>query len=283
MRRNCLIAIVIWLALIAGYALYLRDWLRPPELFAGAFLMGTAVGCGLLMFNAARHAIRDANARARLARGERPRDGDLVAAAGEIRPSLDALTAPFSDRACVLYKYEIRTVREGEARAKDYVGFAFARCSVHTAYGSFALGSFPVLEGFGWERGDVASAARYVASTQFTRMDSVLAIAKEAFGLHRKGPPFRIDWAIGDPPQSLEDALAVEMIVAGGTRVIAFGRYSARDQSIVADDGDQGYLRMRPHAEQERREAGAIGKCIAGLMVIGAAHLILWALLTKFS
>lgn len=282
MRRNCLLTIVVWFALIGAYAWYLRTWLEPPALFVAAFAMGTAMGAAFLMFNGARYALRDGAARSRLSRGERPEDGDLVAAVGELRPMLDPLRAPFSGRECVAYSYQIGGI-PGREQVKDYAGYALTRCSVHTNYGSFLLGGFPVLEGFGIEVCGQAEAERYVAETKFTRLDNVLVVTKETLGLYAMPPPIRIDWAIGTPPSKLDGRIPIEIIVENGARVVAYGRYSARDQSIGSDRSDQGWLRLQSQEAGKIRSASAAGWSIAALMLIGAAHLILWAVMGKIS
>jgi hypothetical protein len=280
MRRNCLITIVIWFALIAGYAVSLRQRLGPPELFIAAAAMGTAVGAGLLMFKAAANVIRDSAARDRLARGQRPRDGELVAAVGEIRPMMDPLHAPFTGRECVAYTYRIGGIPGHErATPTDYVGFGFTRCAVHTPYGSFAIGSFPVLEGFGMEIGAATDAARYIAETKFEQMNRVTTLTKTTYGLYMMTPPVRIDWSFGEPAESMLGRIPIETIVESGARVTAYGRYSARDQSIIT--GTE-YVRLVPQLKEQIRHASALGQSIGGLMIIGAAHLILWAVLTKF-
>src|SRR5215212_523316 len=134
MLRNCTAAVVVWIALAIGYFTTLRTLPGAGKYFA-ALAMATVVAMGLALIHGVRYSISDWRARRRLARGERPRDGDLAAATGPVHPTLDALQAPFSGRPCVLYSYEIGLPHSGEGRpARDYVGFGMTRCAVRTPY-----------------------------------------------------------------------------------------------------------------------------------------------------
>jgi len=280
MIRNCIAAIVLWIVLVAGYGIFLWKRSPPDAQLVLPLMMASAVWIGLVTMHGARYSYRDWSARNRLARGERPSDGDLVAAVGEIRPTFEVLRAPFSDRACVLYTYDIGPRARGDGNAaRDFVGFAMARCSVHTPYGSFQLGSFPVLDRFPKERGDGARAEAYVASTEFEEMTGVVQIAKSTFGLHTSPPPLRKDWQIGPRPETLQGAEITERIVESGTRVTAIGRYVSSQNAIVSDLQEKGYLRVWPGGDASGVSSfptKAVMQLAAGVIIIAASNAALW-------
>lgn len=244
MPRNCLIAIVVWIVLFAGYSSFLYRADAPLEgALLGGAMMSFLVGLGLAMISGARFAARDRRALERFRRGERPRDGELAAVSGAVRASFEPLRAPLSGRECVVYRYDIGPpTRRSEDRARDYVGFAFTRCAVHSPYGTYTLGSFPVLNGFPEQRHDAARAQEYVAATQHEELSNVLTLAKYTLELHHQPPPLRVDWQLG---KASEGALETrETIVENGATVTAYGRYSAATNSLVSGTKSEGYLRL---------------------------------------
>ncbi|HEX2061723.1 MAG TPA: hypothetical protein VHK90_13370 [Thermoanaerobaculia bacterium] len=278
MVRNCVTAVVLWLALMIAYAIYL--WGDAP--LAAAFVMGTVVWVGLVLMNGGRYALRDWHARNRMARGERPRDGDLVAATGEIRPTFDRLQAPFSGRDCVVYMYNAGPDRGESNAVRDYTGFGFARCAVYTPHGSFALGTFPMLEGFPSYSGSLQKAAQYIESTEFETIDGIHDMMRVMKTLHTRSAPFRIDLRIGQPSPELQEAS--ERVVETGTLVTAIGRYSAAANAIVSDAVEKGFLRLKPGGSPyaiSTFPSEAAVKFAGGLFVIVAANAVLWLYLTR--
>src|SRR5690349_8055476 len=147
MARNCGIAIALWIALAGGYFWFLRTRLEMPVSLIVALVIATIVWVALVNMHAARLAYADWQARNRMARGERPHDGDLVSAVGELRPTFEPLRSPLRGTPCVAYTYKIGPRGEmSEGSTPDYAGFAATRCAVQTPYGSFQLGSFPLFE-----------------------------------------------------------------------------------------------------------------------------------------
>lgn len=274
MPRNCLIAIVVWIALFAGYSYYLYRADLPLEgALLGGAMMSFLVGLGLAMISGARFAARDRRALERFRRGERPRDGELAAVTGEIRASFEPLHAPLSGRECVVYRYDIGPPnrRNSESRARDYVGFAFARCAVHSPYGTYALGSFPVLNGFPEQRHDAARAREYVAATQYEEFSNVLTLAKYTLELHHQPPPVRVDWQLGTVPERLDGTEAKEAIVANGTTVTAYGRYSSATNSLVSGTKSEGYLRLYS-GSATTLSTSAMAQLVTGIALIVVAN-----------
>lgn len=246
-----------------------------PELFFTAATVGSAVWLGLVLMTGAGFAVRDWRARNKLLRGERPSDGDLISVTGEIRPAFEALHAPLSGRACVLYD-----IGMGSRSTRDHLGFGMARCAVYTQYGSFSLGSFPAIEDFARLPADVARAAEYVASTTFEELDSVSTVASRAMQLYRETPPIRKDWRIGAPGGEIEQA--TESIIVPGEVVTVTGRYVSAQNEIVSDLKEKGYLRLKRGGAAMREEAlpwRAIRSVLGGLAIVLIANALLWFVL----
>src|SRR5688500_17751694 len=222
--RRCSIVIALWIALFLAYAFALYHADLPVEgALLGAAMMASLVLFGLLMMNGARSAMRDLEAREHFLRGARPRDGEFVAVIGEIRPTFEPLHAPISGRECVAYRYDV---------GNNYIGFAVARCAIHSAYGTIALGSFPSCTGFDSRPGD---AQEYVDATSFQDLSTVMDIAKFTSDLHKQPTPLRIDWRMGAAPASVRGVESKETIVESGATVTAYGRYVAARNELVSD------------------------------------------------
>jgi hypothetical protein len=281
MKRNCIVAFILWIALVAGYFYVLRELPGNGKYF-GALAMGTIVAFGLMMITGVRYSIADWRAKQRQARGERPHDGDLTAAIGPVQPALDTLTAPFSGRPCVLYAYEIGPQSTGDGRAaRDYVGFGMTRCSVRTPYGEIALGSFPVLEHVFENEVDRKVAAQYVANTNFQEAGGITAVVKSMMAVHTTAPPLKQDWKIGNSSVDVEDADVSEKIIAPGDTITAIGRYVAASNAIVSDTQQKGFLRLRRGGDALHVSAvpwNAIGAFFGGLALIAAANFVFFLL-----
>ena len=284
MVLNCSVAIAVWIALAGGYFYVLRA-VPGNDKFFGAFGMATVVWIGLALIHGVRYSIADWRAKRRLARGERPRDGELAAAIGTVSAGFETLRAPFTGRDCVLYEYDIGPPGvSGQGRpARDYVGFGMARCSVRTPYGDIFLGSFPVLEQIFETEGDRAAAVEYVANTKFNESDSITGAVKAIFGVHRMAPPLKTDWMLGKPSGDIQDAVVSEKIIAPGDTVTAFGRYVAASNAIVSDTKQKGFLRLRRGGDAIHVPSipwNAIGGFFGGIAIVVIANLVFWYLRT---
>jgi len=277
MKRNCSIAIVLWFVLVGAYFYALRAIPGTGKYFA-ALATGTVVWMGAALVHGVRYSIRDWRARRRMARGERPRDGDLVAAIGPIHTTFESLQAPFSGRPCVLYSYEIGPQPSGEGRsARDYVGYGMTRCGVRTPYGELALGSFPVLEHFFETEVERGAAAEYLANTQFEELSGIAGVVKSMLSVHTSAPPLRKDWKIGESMTDIGHAQVTEKILAPGDTITAFGRYVAASNAIVSDTHEKGFLRVRRGGDALHVPAipwNAIGGFFGGLAIIAIANAV---------
>jgi hypothetical protein len=235
---------------------------------------------GLAMVHGVRYSVRDWNAKKRLARGERPRDGDLAAATGPVQPLFEPLQAPFSGRPCVLYSYDIGPSGGSQGRpARDYAGFGMTRCAVRTPYGEIALGSFPVLEHFFETEVDRSAAAAYVENTKFEAPSGVTGMVKSMLAVHTTAPPLKRDWQIGKPSVDVRHAEVVEKIIAPGDTITAIGRYVAASNAIVSDTKEKGFLRVRRGGDALHVPAvpwNAIGGFFGGLALVAAANAVFY-------
>jgi len=251
MPRNCLIAILLWVVLVAAYGVFLLD--RAPVALAP--VVASLTWLGLLMMNGLRTVLRDWRLRRRA--GEPPEDGVWMAAIGEVRPVFEALEAPMSGRACVAYRYSI---------GRDYSGVGFTRCTV----GAYALCAVPVMEGFARDR--VEGAQRYIAETRFVSLPDAREIALATLSLYTMPAPLRRDWLIGTAPA--EPGEATETIVPAGAAVTAYGRYSAATHALID-------VRLQPGEGYIAPDA--LARFVSGFVLVGVAHLILWVLLEHVS
>lgn len=245
LRRGCALIVVCFVALFAAYlAFFTRYFEWPGNLIAAGFgaLFG---GIGISSLGHVAWAWRDMRAFSRAARREPSADGQLVAAAGPIRPLGAPLTSPFSGQPCVAYEYEVLSEeRPGRGRRSsrpcDLAGFAMTAAAVETAHGGVRLLGFPILDQFPQERGGPdarARAAQYAASTAFdeasqgfrtlklfAEFDDALA---DADGVVRK------DFRLTAGPIPFERRVIRERVVRPGQQVCALGRYDAEKRALV--------------------------------------------------
>ena len=237
-RRGCILSLVVWLALAAGYFLFFNSYFEWPGNVLAAFL-GSLFGAVMLgAIGQIAWGWRDRRAFARAARLERPEGGELAIVAGPIRPLGEPLTSPFSGQPCVAYEYDIverkRTGRRRNADQHDIVGFAMAACAIDTPDGNVRLLGFPLLDEFPRrESGDRATRGRaesYVASTSFEDMHGVgklnLVAAlddalADADGVVRK------DLRLTADPIPLDQRTLGERVVRVGEPVCAAGLYNS--------------------------------------------------------
>jgi hypothetical protein len=280
MLRNCLGFVVVWLVLVAAYGAWLFTELPPPMHVAGPLIAATVVWFGLVMLSGARYDYRDWRASVRMARGEPPRDGDLVSATGTIGQTFEPLQSPMSGRDCVLYSYEAGTASGG---AKACFGFGMTRCTVQTAYAQFHLGTFPVLEGFPRIDADPAIAGAYLESAHFEDVE-LSAMVRAMMSVHKEPPPLKKDFRMSRLDVETEGLSGEERIVRSGDHVTARGRFVAGTNSIVGGPREGGYLRLVPGGDAQHvpsLPSKAIRGVIVGLLMIVAANAVLLWVVSK--
>ena len=285
LRRGCTLGVAVLGGLFALYlAFFTRYFEWPGNLIAAAFgAFAGAVGVG-----AVGHIVwgwRDSRAFARAARGEPPVDGQLVVAAGPIRPLGVPLTSPFWGKPCVAYEYEVfgRRRRRTEADQYDFAGFAMAAAAIETSHGGVRLLGFPILDQFPQSRAHGAEgrtrAEQYVASASFEPMqglgklkmfssfDDALA---DADGIVRK------DFRLGDEAVPLERRTIGERIVEVGEQVCAVGRYDADKRALVPKGATLNRLWPgTPDTVRRRIVASGRSQAKVGLAFLAVTHAML--------
>lgn len=283
MRRNCLIASIAWPVLVGIYLAILTRFPVPNHVIV-ALVMATIMWVALVITTGSRFTYRDWRARRALARGERPRDGDLVAAVGTIRPVFEPLRSPMSGEECILYSYEIGPHPVDDApTTKDYVGYGATRAAVHTPYAQFLLGTFPVLEHVPKRLvRETGKAAEYIAGTALEEV-SIADLTRGIFAIHREPLPMKKDFKFGEPQVDVADALVQETLIAPGDAVTVLGKYVSATNSIVSDTSEKGFMRLRRGGDARSVPSvpwNAIGQLVGGLAVIVAANAVLWFFIT---
>ena len=237
-RRGCILSVIVWLALAAGYFLFFNRYFEWPGNVLAAFL-GSLFGAVMLgAVGQIAWGWRDRRAFARAARRERPEGGQLAIVSGPIRPLGEPLTSPFSGQPCIAYEYEIvdrkRVGKRQRADEHEVVGFAMAACAIDTPDGSMRLLGFPLLDEFpkreSTDRAARGRAESYLASTSFEDMHGIAKLnlvaalddaLADADGVVRK------DLRLTPDPIPLEHRALGERVVRVGEQVCAAGLFDS--------------------------------------------------------
>jgi hypothetical protein len=149
MLRGCLLALAFWAALSSGYYVFLGELFESPASSIVPLVLGFLTMCCLGAWGNAWTACRDLARLRRASEGTRPRDGQIIAVSGPIRPLHQALPTPFTHRSCVLCEYDIQRPAAGGSDAAPgsyYSGFMMIPCAIHTEHGPVPLLGFPLVE-----------------------------------------------------------------------------------------------------------------------------------------
>ena len=265
MKKTCLTLVVLY----ALFALGMYAWFaagsrvpipgvlpEPGSIVSrpGLMLVGALVGALLPLFaygaiDSAVARLRERAGLRRAAEGTRPPDGRHGVIHGRILRQGPSLTAPLSQRACVLYRYEIAHLESQKSVRKDgpsppskkivdAEGFALTPSVVQTAAGLVKLLTLVKLEfpaeTFTYDQvaenfADYAKTATFRGHGSLEDDDRALAaVLKSRDGAIRydRGRG-RLDPGIG--------YLIEEHIVANGEEVGVFGRYSSAEDAVVHD------------------------------------------------
>ncbi len=226
-----------------------------------------------------------------------PEDGKLITVVGRIRATGPALRAPFSQRACLLYQYEVSRSSTGNSgdNPKAFAGFALTPSVIDGSNRSIKLLGFPELEGFDSETLDgemeLANARAYIAATPFEDMQGFAALGKVWGAVKERiaddDGSVRKDWQMVDKSYDISDSTLTEEIIVSGEQVCATGVYSAAKGGIVSDLSKALNKLVKGDAQQSaallRSEglgqgiASLVGGTVFGLVLIGAAMAILLA------
>jgi len=293
MKRGCLVALLTWAAFSAVYWHFIHERLNPPA------NLWVPIGAGFFMaivIGVIRTAIGSAADARRVRRslepagfmGEQPKDGETIVVAGTIRPLGQALTAPFSHKRAVLYNYEVERpgprTRNQSGTVKDYSGFALTPSVIDSMRGQVKLLCFPQLEAVEKEVafGDdaVSNATAYIRDTQWTSMEGfnptqIYREVKEM--LTDDDGQIRKDWRMRERPD-LEGATLMEQIVAPGSQVFAFGKWSAEKRGLIPDSGVPARLVVGDaRAVLKSLRGKVVGNIIGALLLGGVMNAILYA------
>ena len=242
LRRGCALILICFVALFAAYfAFFTRYFEWPGNLIAAGFgaLFG---GIGISSVAQVGWVWRDLRAFARAARREAPGDGQLVAAAGPMRPLGAPLTSPLGGEPCVAYEYEVLSrerVGQGKnaSRPCDIAGFALTAASIDTPHGGVRLLGFPILDEFPQEqRHSHARAEQYAASTTFEAAQGLAALklfSEFDDALADDDGIVRKDFRLTSGPIPFDKRLLNERVVVVGQEVCALGRYDAARRALV--------------------------------------------------
>lgn len=292
MKRGCLIALLTWAAFSAVYWHFIHARINPPA------NLWVSIGAGFFMaivIGVIRTAIGSAADARRVRRalepagfmGEQPKDGETIVVAGTIRPLGQALTAPFSHKRAVLYSYEVERpgpqTRNQSGTVKDYSGFALTPSVIDSMHGQVKLLCFPQMESvekevaFGADA--EANAGEYIRTTQWTSMEGfnptqIYREVKEM--LTDDDGQIRKDWRVNDRPD-LEGATLMEQVVAPGTQVFAFGKWSSEKHGLIPDSGVPARLVVGDaRAVLKTLRGKVVGNIIGALLLGGVMNAILY-------
>jgi hypothetical protein len=293
--KSFVVTLVTWGILFVPLWYGAHELFYPPGDWIGALIASFSITLGIGGLRRARLERRDAVI---VARPEgAPRDGERVAIAGTLEPIDAVLEAPLSGAKCVLYDYEISHIPElpsilGKSKSQnsqpspviDRSGMAMAPVVIRSGLREVRLLAFPGIEGFSRSslgEGTLERARGYIAATKFEDQ-SVFGASKQVSRImdDRSGC-LRVDWKCGSYEQ-LENSEFVERRVASGAKVCVIGRYSAKDNAIVPQDGVGGTRLI--HGTREKalsvvRDKGS-GSIIAAVLFIAVPAPIAYGVLT---
>lgn len=178
MLRGCLLSLVMFAAIVAGYFYWLDQTFDRPASFWAAGVAGffTLCSVGALM-NSVR-AWRDSRRIARAIDGDlRLEEGRLATVCGTIHSIGEPLLAPFTQTQCIACEYDftsvqkLTSVKDQSNSGSDFAGFLMNPCVIRTPSRDVKLLGFPLLEGFNEQRTfmfeAVANAREFLTHTQF--------------------------------------------------------------------------------------------------------------------
>jgi len=289
LRRGCSLLLLLFAALFALYYVFFTRYFEwPGNLFAAG--LGSLFGAmGLGAIGNLLWAWRDTSAFRRAAGGQPPADGQLVVAAGPIRPLGLPLTSPFSGRPCVAYEYEVvprnyrRTSQDEASPGADIAGFAMAASTVDTPTGGVRLLGFPILDEFPQSRDSgpdvVARARQYAGSAPFERIKGLGVLGMVASfddALADADGAVRKDFRMADDPIPFEQRTLGERVVDVGEQVCALGRYDAGKRALVPSGATLNRLWPGSPAKVRRQiVATARSQAMLGFTFFAVSHAML--------
>jgi hypothetical protein len=316
MKKGCLLGLLLFAVLTGLYYLAFHGRFSPPGDWIGALVGGFFL---LVAVDGLRGILTELRNRARLDRalaGEPFVDGQPVAAIGPLMALGQPIAAPFSQKPCVAYSYQVShkekgpTLNDDDLVIKDFTGVTLMPCVVRTPRGNVRILGLPGLQGFSVTSltgGTVRDRAKaYLGSASFEelgRLDAGHSNVSTDIGPTNLGPQnmgsvvrdleagtdgaLRKDWwAAGDEFRLADFRLdprpytLKEQIVRDGETVTVFGLYQAAQRGIVPDG--EGVKLIRGDGRQAGKSfQGNLGKSLAaGVVMFLFLHLVLFLVLS---
>ncbi|HEU4522829.1 MAG TPA: hypothetical protein VFT12_12555 [Thermoanaerobaculia bacterium] len=242
MKKACGIQLVLYLAIaIAVWTIVYRRYPDGTTATMAAIFGGVVVWMGIAYLWVVPRKIAEARINRRARDGQRPVDGEKVAAIGRITANRGSLRSPITSSPAVVYKYEIE-VQGKESTDKVYSGFALVPSTIQTPSGPIRLLAYPDLKVKKTRlstREARESAEAYIRDATFRESGArslreafaeVMAVYKDDDGEIRFDQRYR-----HAESADLARATFKEWVIRPGEQVCAIGRYSAQRGGLVYD------------------------------------------------
>lgn len=277
MKKACGLQLLLYVLLAAAVgAIVYRRYPAGEAAIVSAIFGGFAAYLGLTYLLAIPGKLREGRMIRRALAGERPVDGDKIAAIGRLVPTGSPLTSPITKTPAVAYKYEIRS--SGKNSSLLYSGFGLTPSTIQGGQGGMRLLAYPELDVKAkyLNGGEPAkNAEAYVAATEFrdptkggfgAAIAEMMALYKDDDGdVRNDQKSTRQDWDFNHLRLS-------EWVVRPGEPVCIIGHYSSQRGGIVADPKmplQQVTVKTgEPDSFAGRSVRGAIGYLIAGIIFL---------------
>ncbi len=279
MKKACGLQLLLYVLLTAAVAFIVyRRFPVSEATIISAVIGGFAAYLGIVYLIGIRGKLSEGRMIRRALSGERPVDGDKVAAVGRLVPNGSPLTSPITKTPAVAYKYEIRSW--GKNSSLLYSGFALTASTIQGAQGGMRLLAYPELniKPKYLQGGEPAkNAEAYVDATEFrdptkgslrASIADMMTVFKDDDGI------VRIDDKSTAQPSDFAQLRLVEWVIRPGDPVCVIGHYSAQRGGIIPDPKmplQQVTIRTgEPESFSGRSVRGAIGYLIAGIIFLTA-------------
>lgn len=243
-KTACVVWLVLYALIAVAVGLGVHHRVRSVEgAIAAAIFGGGATWLGIAYILGIGEKRREAKMIRSAMSGERPKDGEKIAAVGTVMSAGGgSLEAPFSRTPCVAYEYKI-VDRSGEGESVRYSGCALSPSMIQSARGSVRLLAWPDLD---FPTEDVSNEEGYQNATAYlatlpkesTRPGGIGAAIQE-FKRLAADDDGSIRSDIGDAQSdfNIHQMRLTEKVLKAGERVCATGTYSAAKGGLVPAPG----------------------------------------------
>ncbi|HUR00156.1 MAG TPA: hypothetical protein VM166_11925 [Gemmatimonadaceae bacterium] len=272
---------VRWIILSGLFAAYLLPRLDRERAILWSVVLGCALTMSIGWMRVAATARRDRRLIERAESAQAPRDGEVIAVAGQIETAGEPLRSPVRAEPSIIYEFSAfhrakRKHHKEQSDIADYAGYGIAAPVVRGAVFSAPLRSFPYLHGF--ERAEIDTPETLVNVKEHIRFGQPQPPPAGEMLEHTKawdgkwnGEPSRLVRNFrADGAQDLAKCRFREEIVSPGTTVCALGVWSSARQGLIAAPGQELWL-YRGSPEQVKEELSVSNGCGLFLAVLFAA------------